>query len=203
MAVDPATLAGLAALDTATVYEASGLDCACEPELAAVWVGAKVCGPAFTVECRPGDNLALHRALDLVEPGQVLAVQAHGFLAGHWGEILAVAAQERGVAGLVIEGGLRDLDALRERGFPAFSTGRSVRRTTKHDPGVFGGQIRLGGVAVDPGDVILGDTDGVVVVPADHAAEILAAGRDRAEAEADYFRRLGAGESTLDIYGFR
>lgn len=111
-------LAELAALGTATVYEASGLDCALDPAIRPAWRGASVTGPAFTVACPAGDNLAVHRALESVSPGNVLVVAAGGALFGYWGEVLTVAARARGVVGLVIDGGVRDAAAVECLAFP-------------------------------------------------------------------------------------
>jgi 4-hydroxy-4-methyl-2-oxoglutarate aldolase len=197
------TLNNLASLDVATVYEASGLECAMDPGLRPAWPGAKLLGKAFPIRCHPGDNLALHRALEHAAPGDVLTVNAGGHLAGYWGEILAVAAQTAGITGLVIDGGVRDVDQLEAMGFPVFSRGVGVTRTTKHDGGLIGQPTVVGGILVSPGDVVLADGDGILVLPPTKVDEIAQRANARRTAEAGYLARIRDGELTLDIYGLR
>jgi 4-hydroxy-4-methyl-2-oxoglutarate aldolase len=132
-----------------------------------------------------------------------LVVDGRQEACGYWGEVLSVAARARGVLGLVIDGGVRDTDQLRERGFPVFSSSVSVRTTVKDDPGTVGDPITLGGVPVRRGDLVVADADGVVVIPRGDAEAVLAAGLAREAAEAGYLSRIAEGELTLDIYGFR
>ncbi|MBX5467218.1 MAG: RraA family protein [Firmicutes bacterium] len=188
-------------LGTATVYEASKLPCALDPAIRAI-SEVPVAGPAFTVTCSVGDNLALHHALAEAPPGSVLVVQAGQYLAGYWGEVMTVAAQARGIAGLVIDGGLRDVAALRARRFPAFARGVAVFRTVKYDAGVRGEPVVVGGVLVHTGDWVVADLDGVVVLPEAVRDAVFAQAWERARRESEYFRRLEAGETTLDIYQF-
>ncbi len=190
-------------LGVATVYEGSGVPCALDPAIKPVWAGAGLCGPAFTIRCHPGDNLAIHRALEQVPPGEVLVVQAGGHLAGYWGEILTVAAQVRGVAGLVIDGGLRDVDALQRLRFPAFARGAAVFRTVKFEPGDLAVPLVVAGVIVEPGDLVLGDADGVLSVPRARIPSVLEAARRRADRETHYLERIRNGELTLDVLGLR
>lgn len=196
-------LAELASLGTATVYEASGLDCALDPVIRPVWGGATLVGRALPVRTHPADNLPLHHAVAQARPGDVLVVDGREELCGYWGEVLAVAAQQRGIAGLVIDGGVRDTVELEELGFPAFSRGVCVRRTGKFWPGTVGEAITLAGVAVAPGDAVLADADGVLVLPAAAVAATLTASRKRIQDETGYLARIRNGELTLDIYGFR
>lgn len=196
-------LAEGARLGVATLYEASGLACAMDPEIHPVWPGAKVSGPAFTVRCHPGDNLAIHFALEHVPPGTVLVVDVGGHLAGYWGEVMTVAAQSRQVAGLVIDGGVRDIEAIERLNFPAFARGTAVFRTAKHEKGAFGIPLVVGGVVVRPGDLIVGDADGVIALPQDEYERILALGKERENKEQFYMQRLQQGETTLDLYRFR
>jgi len=193
----------LRALGVATVYEASGIPCALDPAIKPVWPGARLCGPAFTVRCHPGDNLPIHCALERVAPGDVLVIQAGGHLAGYWGEILTIAAQMRRVAGVVIDGGVRDTEALQGNGFPVFARGAAVFRTVKRDPGETGVPVVTGGVLVAPGDVVLGDADGVLALPADRLDAVLQAARERHSREQTYLERIRQGELTLDVLGFR
>jgi 4-hydroxy-4-methyl-2-oxoglutarate aldolase len=132
----------------------------------------------------------------------VLVVQAGGYLGGSWGEILTTAAEARGVAGLVIDGGLRDLEAIERHGFPVFARGTGVFRTGKHVPGDLDVPIVVGSVLIEPGAIMLADADGVLAVPRAALERTLAAARDREARERQVMERLKQGELTLDIYGF-
>jgi 4-hydroxy-4-methyl-2-oxoglutarate aldolase len=164
----------------------------------------RVWGPAVTVTCAPGQNLAIHEALYVADSGDVLVVDVGGgYEYGYWGEILTVAAQERSLAGLVIDGGVRDGDRIIERGFPVFARRRCIRGTGKSRAGgTINQPIRIGDVTIEPDDLVVGDGDGVVVVPSSRVDAALAAGLTREDDEARIMQRLESGESTLDIYGF-
>jgi 4-hydroxy-4-methyl-2-oxoglutarate aldolase len=190
-------------LGASTVYEASGLPCALSPALRPVWEGARLCGPALTVRCAPGDNLGIHRAVELASPGSVLVVDAGGVLVGYWGEVLTRAARKQGVAGLVIDGAVRDIDALESLQFPVFARGVSMLATTKAHPGSIGEAIVVEGTLVENGSLVLADRDGVLAVPVAEIEQTAASARARQEKERGYFGRIDAGESTLDIYGWR
>ncbi|MYZ35213.1 MULTISPECIES: 4-carboxy-4-hydroxy-2-oxoadipate aldolase/oxaloacetate decarboxylase [unclassified Streptomyces] len=200
---DPTDTAVFLRLGTATLYEASKLDCFLPPRIRPVWPGAAVVGRALPVTTAPADNLPLHIALEHASPGDVLVVDGQREECGYWGEVLTAAAQARGVVGLVIDGGVRDVDQLRERGFPVFSSSIAVRTTVKNDTGTVGDPIALGTAAVSRGDLVVADTDGVVVIPRASVASVLERGRAREAAEAGYLSRIAQGELTLDIYGFR
>jgi 4-hydroxy-4-methyl-2-oxoglutarate aldolase len=191
------------ALGTSTLSEASGLHCSLDPALRPLWPGAAVAGPAYPVQCGREDNLAIHRGVDLAPAGSVLVVAAEGAAVGHWGEILTWAALERGIAGLVIDGSVRDVDALERLGFPVFARGVSMRGTGKQVAGVAGEPVEVTGVLVTLGDQVVGDRDGVLVLPGTVADQVLAAGRARVEKEQAVIARLRAGERTLDVYGWR
>jgi 4-hydroxy-4-methyl-2-oxoglutarate aldolase len=197
-----AVRAELLELGTATLYEASGLDCFLPATLRPVWSGAQVVGTALPVRTAPGDNLPLHVALEQARPGEVLVVDAGGVPHGYWGEVLTVAAQQRGVLGLVIDGGVRDTDRLEALGFPVFSSWVALQGTAKDDPGSVGEPLTLGRAAVARGDVVVADRDGVVVLPAARFDDVLAAGRARQQKEAAFLDRIRDGELTLDLYGF-
>ena len=205
MAIDVSndSIAALRDLGVATVYEAGGGTGALDPAIHAIWPGARLCGPAFTVRCHPGDNLPIHRALEFVSPGDVLVVQVGGLLGGYWGGILSLAAQVKGVVGLVIDGGVRDSEELQRVGFPAFARGTGVFRTVKHEPGELQTPLIVGGVRVEPGDIMIGDGDGVMAVQRPRLEEVLAASRKREAAERSYLERIRNGELTMDIYGFK
>ncbi|WP_078863778.1 4-carboxy-4-hydroxy-2-oxoadipate aldolase/oxaloacetate decarboxylase [Streptomyces sp. AcH 505] len=201
--ISPTDAAALSRLGTATLYEASGLDCYLPPRVRPVWPGAAVVGRALPVSTAPADNLPLHLALEQALPGDVLVVDGRQEACGYWGEVLTAAAQARGVLGLVIDGGVRDTDQLRRRGFPVFSSSVAVRTTVKNDPGTVGSPVTLGLATVNRGDLVVADADGVVVIPRAATADVLAGGLAREAAEARYMSRIAEGELTLDIYGFR
>lgn len=190
-------------LGAATVYEASKLDRALPTNFRPAWQGARVAGPALPVTTAPADNLPLHLAVEQATPGEVLVVDGRGTRCGYWGEILTVAAQQRGIAGLIIDGGVRDVDQLAELSFPVFSTSIAIPGTAKNDEGTIGKTIRLHGLIVTRGDIVVADTDGVVIIPQAEADRVLAASQARQEAEVGYLERLRSGELTMDIYGFR
>jgi 4-hydroxy-4-methyl-2-oxoglutarate aldolase len=189
------------ALGTSTLYEASGLPCAVDPAIRPVWAGAAMAAPAYPVRCSPGDNLAIHLGVERAPRGSVLVVTADGFVAGYWGEVLTVAAEAAGIVGLVIDGGVRDVAAMTRRRFPVFSRGISVRGTIKASAPSVGQPILMTGVQVAPGDLVVADDDGVVVLPNAKVNEVLAAGEARAQKEADFMARLARGETTVDLLG--
>lgn len=190
-------------LGSSTLYEAGGGSGAMDPAIRPVWKGATLCGPAYPVLCHAGDNLAIHRALESCEPGDVLVVSAHGEDSGYFGEVLATASEARGVAGAVIDAGVRDIQALEKRGFPVFARHISMRRTVKHEPGLIGQPVVVGGVLVSRESVIVADADGVLVVDASRLTEILARSAERSAREVEIMRRLKLGELTLDLLGLR
>ena len=167
------------------------------------WTGAALAAPAYPVRCTPGDNLAIHVAVARAPAGAALVVDVGEVRElGYWGEVLTTAAESRGVAGLVIDGCVRDVAALAAHEFPVFSTGLALPGATKDRAGAIGGSgVKVGDVAVEPGDWVVGDGDGVVVVPGDALDQVLAAGRSRAEQEVGYFADLRAGATTLELLG--
>jgi 4-hydroxy-4-methyl-2-oxoglutarate aldolase len=173
------------------------------PRIKPVWPGARVAGPALTVRCAPGDNLAIHAAVAAADvPGAVLVVDAAAVTElGYWGEVLTTAAEARAIAGLVIDGGVRDVDALQAHGFPVFSALVALPGATKVAGGAYGVGVSVGDVDVEPRDWIVGDRDGVVVVPGDALDAVLGAGRARATKEAQMFADLRAGATTVDLLG--
>jgi 4-hydroxy-4-methyl-2-oxoglutarate aldolase len=186
--------------DPATLYEAAGRRGMVDPAIRPAWPGAKVCGVALTVEAAPGDNLMLHQAVAAATPGAVLVVNAGGFVrAGAWGEILTVAAQARGIAGLVIDGAVRDIEAITRLGFPVFSRGLAIGACSKERFGTLGQPLIFGGVAVRAGDVVFGDGDGLVVIESERADEVYAAACRRRDFEAGLIQELRAGKTTLEL----
>jgi 4-hydroxy-4-methyl-2-oxoglutarate aldolase len=167
-----------------------------------VWPGARLAAPAFPVSCTPGDNLALHVGVARAAAGSVLVVDVGNERErGYWGEVLTTAAEARAVAGLVIDGCVRDTEALAAHRFPVFSTGVALPGATKELPGRVGRSAVVGGVEVRAGDWIVGDSDGVVVVAAAALHDVLAAGRARAKKEEQFFTELRGGATTLDLLG--
>ncbi len=170
--------AAFSALGAATLGESGARPMA--PRVRPVWRGARVSAPAFPVNCSTTDNLAIHVALAEAPAGAVLVVNVgHEPARGYWGEVLTTGAQARGLSGLVIDGGVRDVDALEAHRFPVFSTMIALRGATKQEPGNIGGTAMVGDVEVAAGDWIVGDVDGVVVVPHAHLDDVLSAGRAR------------------------
>jgi 4-hydroxy-4-methyl-2-oxoglutarate aldolase len=193
------------AFSTATVYEAAGQIGALPSAIKPLSNGMHVFGPALTVQCPPFDNLWLHRALYRKEAeSAVLVVSvAAAYEAGYWGEILTRAALARGIAGLVIDGCVRDGSQLIELGFPVFARGLCIRGTRKSPfRGGIGESILVGDAEIHSGDLVFGDADGVVVVEAGCLDAVLERARDREAKEALIMERLDSGERTLDLYGF-
>ena len=159
-------------------------------------------GPALTVRCLPGDNFALHLAIAASVPGDVLVVDYAGSMdSGPFGEIMALACQLRGIAGMVIDGSVRDSGRIVALGFPVFCRGLNIRGTTKQDPGAIGGTISLGAIQISRGDVVIADADGIVVLSPEEAQAATSAGEARAAKEAEIKDRLRSGETTVEILG--
>jgi 4-hydroxy-4-methyl-2-oxoglutarate aldolase len=167
-----------------------------------VWEGAEVAGPALTVRCVAGDNLAIHAALTRADAGAVLCVVSDADPErGYWGEVLTVAAQSRRVAGLVIDAGVRDVAEIGARRFPVFAPVVALRGATKQGTGAVGEPISLRGVTVRTGDWVVGDRDGVCIVPLDDLDRVLAAAEARAARESEMFERLASGATTVELLG--
>lgn len=184
----------LLSLGTSTVYEGSGLDWWVDPKIRPIWKGAKAVGPAYTVQAKDGDNLALQRAVRAAPSGSILVVEAGGLDFGYWGGILTEIALLRGLSGLVINGTVRDIDEIELLQFPVFATGVAMRHAGKKDPGAIGESISLAGRPVITGDIVVADTDGVVVVPLASAATALTNAEARAEKERLRIEIIRSGE---------
>ena len=165
------------------------------------WAGAVIAGPAITAKCGHADNLAIHVAVaDNATDGAVLVVDANDPPEyGYWGEVLTTGAQARGVAGLVIDGGCRDVAALAAHAFPVFSALIALTGASKVKGGTVGATVRAGDVDVSPGDWVVGDVDGVVVIPAASLDDVLAAGAARAANEQRLFAALRDGATTMEL----
>lgn len=188
---------------TATLHEALGRKGALPHRIKPISAGMKVCGPAVTVTSPPMDNLMLHQALSIAGPGTVLVVEVNrGYEGGYWGEIMTVAARQRNIAGLIIDGCVRDADLIEQLGFPVFSRGLSVRGTDKQGGGHINVPIVIGDITIHPGDLVVGDRDGVVVVPSGEIATAMEAAQKRETKEDQIKKDLSAGKSTLEIYAW-
>lgn len=201
--VTPELVSSAQGLATASVHEAGGKIGVMPHEIKPVHPHFRVCGPAVTVHSPPGDNLWLHYAIYAAQPGDVLVVYVEGkFDHGYWGEVMSTAAKARNLGGLIIDGCVRDFELLGEVGFPVFARGLCIRGTGKDRDayGAINRSLRFGGTNVEPGDLVIGDNDGVVVVPQARAADVITASRQRDEEEIEICKRLMAGETTLDIY---
>jgi 4-hydroxy-4-methyl-2-oxoglutarate aldolase len=187
-------------LGAATLGEsgAAGLSARIRP----MWPGAAFAGPAMTASCADGDNLALHAALAAAAPGVVLAAAFAGdTVRGNWGDLMTTAAVAAGVAALVIDGEVRDVAAIEDARFPVFARGIALPGAAKAGPGAVQVPVMLGGVPVRPGDWLVGDADGVVVIAAGDLDRVRAAARRRAAAEAAYLTALHGGATTVDVLG--
>lgn len=191
------------ALGSATLYEASGLPTAVDPAIRPLWRGAFIAAPAYPLECSPGDNLALHLALERAPKGSVLVVGTGNFIAGYWGEVLTVAAQAAGVVGLVIDGGVRDIKAIEKLGFPVFSRGVSVKGTVKATAPSVGEPMLFNGARVAAGDLVVADDDGIVIIPRAEVERTLVEGEARADKETRMMAALREGRTTVELMGLK
>lgn len=205
---DPELIARAAKFGIADLHEGMGLVagrmCLMKPAMRPIEPGQQVCGPAVTAWNYPGDNLAIHAAINVAQAGNVLVFTNGG---GHqgalWGDIACGYAKKKGVAGAVVHGAVRDTDAIRELEFPVWATAISVEHPEKNGPAAVNVPTICDGVLVEPGDIIRGDADGVLVIPRAHLQHTVEAAEARAAREVVMRERIAAGEAPYDLLGIR
>jgi 4-hydroxy-4-methyl-2-oxoglutarate aldolase len=193
----------LSSFSTATLCEALGnvnyLPSAIKP----IAKDMKVCGPAYTVQTMPRDNVLLHRAYAYAKAGDVIIVNCSGFYeAGYWGDLMSLGAKTKGINGLVIDACVRDADDIEAMGFSVFSRGLCIRGTSNHGDGTLNEPITIGDIIINPGDIVVGDRDGVVIVPFDKIEETIEKATAREAKEERTREELRKGRTSIDIYGW-
>jgi len=187
----------------ATLHEALGRTGNLPSAIKPIHPGMKVYGPAYTVQTMPRDNVLLHRAYAYAKPGDVIVASCSGFYeAGYWGDLMSLGAKTQGIAGLVIDACVRDADDIEALGFPVFSRGLCIRGTTNFGDGTLNEPIVIGECLIQPGDIIVGDRDGVVVVPQNRIEEAIEKAIAREAREESVREQLRLGKTSLQIYGW-
>lgn len=193
----------LSQFSAATIHEALGKYGNLPSAIKPISSTMKICGPAYTVKTMPRDNILLHRAYAYAKPGDVIIANCSGFYeAGYWGDLMSLGAKTKGINGLVIDGCVRDADDIEAMGFPVFSRGLCILGTSNHGDGFLNEPIVIGDVLINPGDIIIGDRDGVVVVPQNRIAEAIEKSAAREAKEENVRKQLREGKTSLQIYGW-
>ncbi len=187
-------------LAVATVHEASGKKGDVDSRIKPIRRGVKICGPAFTVQCHPKDNLMLHKALQRASPGDIIVATVDGYYeAGYWGDLMTTSAIARKLGGLAIDGCIRDSEGIAATGWPVFCRGFSITGTVKNTLGLVNHPTIFGGTLVNPGDIILGDDDGMVIVDKNRCEEIYASAVKRVEKEIEKAELLKSGKTSVEL----
>ncbi|MCZ4061097.1 RraA family protein [Pantoea sp. LMR881] len=187
-------------LGAATIYEAQGAFGALDSGVKPLSPTMKLVGPAFTLDMRPGDNLLIHYALLHARPGDVLVIDCKGFMeAGVWGDVLTTQAMTLGLAGILVNGAVRDAQAIIDLQFPTFARGLSIKGTGKHQPGVINVPVTIDGCVIHPGDIVIGDRDGVVIVPPANLENALVQSLAREEKETTFKAAIKDGATTAEL----
>lgn len=195
-----ADIEALAKFSPATIHEAQGRRGALSSRLKPVDYRMKLCGPAFTVKSSPRDNIMLQLAINYAKPGDIIVVSAGEYEeAGSFGDVLANACLAKGIGGLVTDTGVRDTLQLRELGLPVFSLSTCIKGTVKETLGTTNDSVIVGGEIIHPGDVIVGDADGLVVVRRNEVAEVAKLSQAREDAEAGYIAAYKQGKSVIEV----
>ncbi len=201
---DQKLLDKLSAFSVATLAESQGKKNVMDPGITPVQNGRKVAGKAVTVQCFDSDNLMIHAAVELCRKGDFLVVSTLSETRnGYFGELMARSFQRRGVVGLVMDGGVRDVKEIREMDFPVWTRYVNVVGTSKKSPGSVNVPVVCGNVAVGPGDFVVADDDGIVVIDRNDVGEVMRRAEEREERERETRRKIDHGELSLDFYGLR
>jgi 4-hydroxy-4-methyl-2-oxoglutarate aldolase len=201
---DPEVVRTLGELGVATVHEAQGRTGLMKPYMRPIYPSARAAGTAVTVSSQPGDNLMIHAAMEVCKRGDILVVTTTSESTdGMFGELLGVSCEAHGVVGLITDAGVRDTAELTAMDFPVWAKAISAQGTVKSTAGSVNVPVVCAGMTVNPGDVVVADADGVVVVPREQAAAVAKAGRERIDKEAKTRERLRNGELGVDFYGLR
>jgi 4-hydroxy-4-methyl-2-oxoglutarate aldolase len=201
---DPEIVRALGELGVATVHEAQGRSGLMKPYMRPIYPSARAAGTAVTISSQPGDNLMIHAAMEVCKRGDILVVTTTSESTdGMFGELLGVSCEAHGVVGLITDAGVRDTAELTAMDFPVWAKAISAQGTVKSTAGSVNVPVVCAGMTVNPGDVVVADADGVVVVPRGQAAAVAQAGRDRIDKEAKTRERLRNGELGVDFYGLR
>jgi 4-hydroxy-4-methyl-2-oxoglutarate aldolase len=195
---------GFKELGASTAYESIGKDyrCVMDPSIKPIAPATKLVRPALTIQCYPGDNVTVHKAMTLAQYGDVLVIDAGAQIGVMWGAMMTYQAMHQGIAGVVVDGSVRDVAEIRKMGFPVFARYISPIGSSKIHPGSLNIPIVCGGVLVKPGDIVVADDDGVAIVPKQIAAEVLERARQREERERKTKELYDMGKTSYELYGF-